>query len=249
MHDKRRTWVARMVKVPRLNISTSLHTSALGERHVVTLNGELDVASAPLLERTLEELCSSAPKAIVVDLGGVEFIDSSGMNAILRSKMLCEEHECSFSLTPARPAAQRVFEITRVLDKLPFRSPRHKPSAPGPFSTGQAELEIRDDASGERHTLVLAGQLDTTTSVGLERVMVAVCKAGATEIVLDLRQLDFLDSTGVRAIVRSQERCREHDCDFFLTPGRHAIERMFDEIGLSRDSPLSRGSQSVEGLR
>jgi len=93
-----------------------------GDRHVLVLNGELDVASAPVLERILEDLCAEGgAKEIVLDLGGVEFVDSSGLKAILRGKRLCQEHECAYTLTPAQMPVQRVFEITGVADDLPFR--------------------------------------------------------------------------------------------------------------------------------
>jgi anti-sigma B factor antagonist len=221
----------------RLSINTSLRTSPHGERHTVVLIGELDAASAPLLERTLAELCGAGAKQMVVDLGGVEFIDSSGLNALIRGKMLCEEHHCEFSLTPARRPVRNVFEVARVLEKLPFHKLRSKDSSRDGSPGRAGELEIRDDARAGRHTLVLAGQLDGSTSAALERVMVALCKGGAGEIVLDLRELDLLDSAGVRAIVAGQERCREHGCQFFLTPGRQAIERLFDVVGLPRETP------------
>jgi anti-sigma B factor antagonist len=221
----------------RLTIKSRLNTCVHGDLHTVALVGELDIGSAPLLERTLADLCSSGAKQITVDLAGVEFMDSSGMNAILRSRMLCEEHECDLSLTPARRSVRRVFEVARVLEKLPFRrgATNRAPADEPPEQAGQ--LEISDEERAGTHTLVLAGQLDTTTAAALERVMVALCKAGASEIVLDLRRLDQLDSAGVRAIVSGQERCREHDCEFFLTPGRQAIERLFDVIGLPHDMP------------
>jgi anti-sigma B factor antagonist len=224
----------------RLSISTSLQASPHGDRHVVALQGKLDVASAQGLERTLADLCGAGAREIVVDLGGVEFMDSSGLNAILRSRMLCEEHGCDFSLTPARRAVRSVFEIARVLEKLPFHRSGSK-RTPRDDSARAGELEIRDDAQGGRHTLVLTGQLDTSTSAALEKVMVALCKGGASEVILDLRELELLDSAGVRAIVAGQERCREHRCEFFLTPGRQAIERLFDVIGLSHDTPSPEG--------
>jgi anti-anti-sigma factor len=206
---------------------------------MVVLDGALDVASAPLLERTLADLCRGGAKDIVVEMGGVEFIDSSGMNAILRARIVCKEHDCGLSLTPARRAVRRVFEIARVLEKLPF----HKSGSGGGSAQDAApragELEIRDEAHGGRHTLLLAGQLDVTTSAALERVTVSLCKSGVSEIVLDLRELDLLDSAGVRAVVAGQEHCREHGCEFFLAPGRQAIQRLFDMIASPRDLPFA----------
>jgi anti-anti-sigma factor len=67
------------------------------------------------------EACAGGAKELVLDMGGVEFIDSSGLNAILRGKVLCEEQDCAYSLTPAQRPAQGVFEATGVIDRLPFR--------------------------------------------------------------------------------------------------------------------------------
>jgi anti-anti-sigma factor len=221
----------------RLSIRTSLHTSPQADRYMVVLDGKVDVGSAPLLERTLGDLCRGGAREIVLDMGGVEFVDSSGMNAILRTRIVCREHDCDLSLIPARGAVRRAFEMARVLEKLPFHKSGPKGGPVDHNAPRAGELEIRDQAHAGRHTLVLAGQLDATTCAALERVTVALCKSGASEIVLDLRQLDLLDSAGVRAVVAGQECCREHGCEFFLTPGRHAIERLFDVIGLPHDVP------------
>jgi anti-anti-sigma factor len=100
----------------------SIHTRETGHgRHEVQLKGEIDVASAPMLEASLESLCANRARGVVLDLGGVEFIDSSGLNAILRGRALCQRHDCELILMPAQSPAQRVFEITGVLGRLPFR--------------------------------------------------------------------------------------------------------------------------------
>jgi anti-sigma B factor antagonist len=101
----------------RLTMQASVH----GDRHLLVLSGELDIGSAPMLEATMAEACAAGAEELVLDMGGVEFIDSSGLKAILRGKVLCEEHDCSYSLTPAQRPAQGVFETTGVIDRLPFR--------------------------------------------------------------------------------------------------------------------------------
>ncbi len=103
----------------------SIHTRRQDEREVIVLTGELDVASAPVLEATLEELCTAGAREVAIDMAGLEFIDSMGLNAILRGQALCEEHGCSYSLTPAQRPVRRVFEVTRLIDRLPFRNGTH----------------------------------------------------------------------------------------------------------------------------
>jgi anti-sigma B factor antagonist len=100
--------------------SLRIHTQVQGDRHTVSISGELDVASAPMLEDTLAEACSSGVKELVLDLKGVEFMDSTGLKAILRSKALCEAHHSIYRLTPAQRPVQQVFEATGVRRKLSF---------------------------------------------------------------------------------------------------------------------------------
>jgi anti-anti-sigma factor len=99
----------------------SIQTSVRGDRHLVILNGELDIGSVPMLDATIADACATGAKELVLEMGGVEFIDSSGLNAILRAKLLCDEQDCAYSLTPAQRPAQGVFETTGVIDRLPFR--------------------------------------------------------------------------------------------------------------------------------
>jgi anti-sigma B factor antagonist len=94
-----------------------------GERHTLLLKGDLDMAGAPALEGMLQELCAGGARELVIDLRQLNFIDSTGLNAILRSKTLCEESLCDLGLIPGGKRVQRVFELTRVLDRLPFRNP------------------------------------------------------------------------------------------------------------------------------
>jgi anti-sigma B factor antagonist len=100
-----------------------------GARQTLILRGELDFASAPILEATVRRLCERGTRQLVFDLGALEFIDSGGLNAILRSTAVCEAHLCELSITPAQPHVSRVFELTRLLDRLPFRWPTQAAAA------------------------------------------------------------------------------------------------------------------------
>jgi anti-sigma B factor antagonist len=103
-----------------------------GDRHTLFLKGELDMASAPELEGRVEQAFSQSASELVLDLTQLEFIDSSGLNAILNVRTLCREHTCDFALTPGARPVQRLFEITRLIDRLPFREPsRDQHAAPG----------------------------------------------------------------------------------------------------------------------
>jgi anti-sigma B factor antagonist len=92
-----------------------------GQRQVLVLGGELDMASAPALEGMFQQLCEGGAQELVLDLSGLDFIDSSGLRAILRCQAMCEEHLCDLGLVPGPREVQRVFELTRLTERLPFR--------------------------------------------------------------------------------------------------------------------------------
>jgi anti-anti-sigma factor len=105
-------------------------TKVHGERHVIVLGGELDIASAQILEDALAEACSAGAKELVIDMAGVEFMDSTGLRAILRGKTLCEEQQCAYRLTPAQHPVERTLELTGLpRSRLRLRRPAKRPTS------------------------------------------------------------------------------------------------------------------------
>jgi anti-sigma B factor antagonist len=100
------------------------------------------------------------------------------------------------------------------------------------------KLGIEDQAEGDCHTLVLTGELDIAGAEPLEQTVSSLCRGGAKEIVLDLRELSFLDSVGFRAILAAKALCEEYECTFFLTRAREPVQRLFDVTGVLRKLPF-----------
>jgi anti-anti-sigma factor len=98
-----------------------VYTKVQGERHTIFLSGEVDVSSSQLLEDAVVDACSAGAKEVVLDMGGIEFMDSTGLRAILRSRALCEEKDCDYRVTPAQRPVERTLAVTGVRAKLPFR--------------------------------------------------------------------------------------------------------------------------------
>ena len=99
----------------------SIATTAESQHTTITLSGELDIASTPILDETVAEACAAGARTIVIDLGGIDFMDSTGLNSLLRSQRVCDEHGCSLRLTPAQRPVERVFELTGLLGRLGLR--------------------------------------------------------------------------------------------------------------------------------
>jgi anti-sigma B factor antagonist len=98
----------------------ALRDDADGPRHVLVLSGELDMASSPALEDAVRGICTDSAEALTVDLSGLTFMDSTGLRVVLLAKELCEHHRCEFLVIPGPAQIQRLFEVTGILERLPF---------------------------------------------------------------------------------------------------------------------------------
>ena len=98
--------------------SLALRSSREGDHHVIELIGELDLDGAPKLEEELLRVEAGDATSIVVDLGGLEFIDSTGIRLLVMASERCQEGR--FSLLRGPRQVHRVFEITDLADRLPF---------------------------------------------------------------------------------------------------------------------------------
>jgi anti-anti-sigma factor len=89
--------------------------------HVVP-EGDLDLATAPIVDGRLSELHAGGCRALVLELSELTFIDLAGLHLAERWTALAESDAFRFELTPGPPAVQRLFAVTHTLETLPFRS-------------------------------------------------------------------------------------------------------------------------------
>jgi anti-anti-sigma factor len=92
------------------------------DRYTLALEGELDLASSPLLVERIASLCAAGAVELVVDLSDLTFLDSTGLRTILSAHKLCEASLCNLWLIAGPRAVQRVFELSGVVEALPFRA-------------------------------------------------------------------------------------------------------------------------------
>jgi len=89
------------------------------EATVLKLSGELDIASARMLERAIESLGSS-DRRLVLDLGELAFMDSSGLRALLHARQQAAATNRELLLRHGPRQVQRVFELSGTLDTFTF---------------------------------------------------------------------------------------------------------------------------------
>jgi anti-anti-sigma factor len=91
-----------------------------GDAIVIVLVGELDLASAPELERELREAEASGPTRVLIDLRGLGFMDSTGLQALLRARERASSNVYELALRRGPHQVQRVFELTKPVDAFSF---------------------------------------------------------------------------------------------------------------------------------
>jgi anti-anti-sigma factor len=90
----------------------------------LVLSGELDLAAAPALVATLQDLIAGRPEELEIDLRQIRFIDSTGLRTLLVARDDAAGAGIPFYLIPsASEQIGMVFEVTNLKDELPWRHP------------------------------------------------------------------------------------------------------------------------------
>ncbi|HEX2127122.1 MAG TPA: STAS domain-containing protein [Thermoleophilaceae bacterium] len=103
--------------MPNLEFETTRN----GTVAIVAPTGELDLSGAAILEAELDRLAGDPELgAIVLDLRGLQFMDSSGLRLVVLADMKAREAGRRFTLIRGGDTVHRVFEITRMSERLDF---------------------------------------------------------------------------------------------------------------------------------
>jgi anti-sigma B factor antagonist len=82
--------------------------------------GEIDMATVGRVGRAIDECVADGCERVVLDLRSVTFMDSSGLHLVVDADAAARAAGWELLLIEGPPPIQRVFEITGLLDRLPF---------------------------------------------------------------------------------------------------------------------------------
>lgn len=90
---------------------------------VIAVRGELDLNTAPQLEKSVDGALTAGSAALAIDLSGCEFIDSTGIALIVRAwQQLDGDGKRRFALCGLSHQVQRLFSITGLEASIPIHS-------------------------------------------------------------------------------------------------------------------------------
>lgn len=89
-------------------------------------------------------------------------------------------------------------------------------------------LELTTETAGATVRLALTGELDIAGASRVEQELERIEREPPTTLVLDLRQLAFMDSTGLRVIVAADGRAREQGRRLVVVRGSDTVQRIIE---------------------
>lgn len=95
-----------------MEITTAQIPGGDGAGTVVAVTGELDVFTAPSLEEALQALIADGNADIVIDLSGVEFLDSTGLGVMVKALKWAREAGGGLRVVSTQERITKVFTIT-----------------------------------------------------------------------------------------------------------------------------------------
>lgn len=93
----------------------------------------------------------------------------------------------------------------------------------------------------------LHGELDMLVLPQMSEQVDRILRQAPEALVIDLRELDFMDSSGVHAILSADRACREQGTRLVLIRGGTVIDRLFRMCGLERRFDFIRDPDELRG--
>lgn len=95
----------------------------------------------------------------------------------------------------------------------------------------QFQVDVRQE--GAATVVAVKGELDLASGPELESRLDKITGPQTRLVIVDLRNLDFMDSTGLSILVRAHQRLSEEGCEIGLVRGSQQVQRLLDLTGVA----------------
>jgi anti-anti-sigma factor len=95
-------------------------------------------------------------------------------------------------------------------------------------------FSVRTEQHGDASVVVPTGELDLATAPALEEALARAFDSSSTRVVLDLRELEFIDSSGLRTLLTARRQSEDSGAQFSLVAGHRGLERTLEIAGVHK---------------
>ena len=120
-------------------MSLTVQTQQRGDVAVISVAGELDMATAPQLQAHITDLLEKGHRRLVFDLAEVSFCDSTGLSVFVRAKNSCDEIDGEVRLAAPQRGVMRILEVSGLVEVLATYPSVEKAIAAEQAATAPAE--------------------------------------------------------------------------------------------------------------
>ena len=99
-----------MVDDPGIKVTSESKDGAT----IIAPEGDVDLSRSPVLRTSLRQAQTSRPKRLVVDLGQVDYMDSSGVATLVEALQIARRNNTRMVLCGMRDRVRSIFEIARL---------------------------------------------------------------------------------------------------------------------------------------
>ena len=100
------------------------------------------------------------------------------------------------------------------------------------------DLSLSTRVQGDRTVIDVAGEVDVYTAPKLRETLIELVAQGSYHLVVNMEEVEFLDSTGLGVLVGGLKRVRAHDGSLRLVCTQERILKIFRVTGLSKVFPI-----------
>ena len=109
----------------------------------------------------------------------------------------------------------------------------------------QGEFQVQVRREGHAEFIAVSGELDLASGPQLQSELDRISGQETSLVVVDLRELEFMDSTGLSIIVRAHQRLAEAGCELSLVRGSTQVQRLLDLTGVAERVRLATAPEEL----
>lgn len=111
----------------------------------------------------------------------------------------------------------------------------------------QSDFRVEVRTEGRATVIAVGGELDLASAPALAAELERATQSESELLVLDLRELEFMDSTGLSVIVKAHQRLTEEGRALSLVRGPQQVQRLLDLTGVAERLQLANSPEEILG--